>query len=268
MTDATVHDYASVNGLRMYFEVQSVGDPLVLVHGAFSAIGTSFGKLLPLLVKTRKVIAVELQGHGRTADIDRPLTDEFLADDIAALLRELSLEQVDVFGWSLGASVATQFAIAHPALVRKLVLASPAYGRDGFRPGLLETAETVTPDALDGTRWHEEYARIAPHPENWPQLVAKVTQHDREWIGWPPEAIQSIRAPTLLIAGDSDIVRPEHIVEMFRLLGGGVAADVAGFPRCQLAVLPGTGHERIPDRAEWLASMLQTFLDSPSLGTE
>src|SRR5438876_6729505 len=130
--------YASVNGLNMYYEVHGAGRPLVLLHGALSAIDTSFGKVLPSLAKSRQVVAIEQQAHGHTADIDRPLTIEQMADDTVALLHQLELDEVDFFGYSMGAGIALQIAVRRPDLVRKLVLASPAYSRDGLHPGLLE----------------------------------------------------------------------------------------------------------------------------------
>jgi pimeloyl-ACP methyl ester carboxylesterase len=255
--------YASVNGLKMYYEIHGTGQPLVLLHGSLSAIGTSFGKVLPSLAKTRQVISIEQQAHGRTADIDRPLTIEQMAEDTAALLHYIGIENADFFGYSLGAGIALQIAIQHPDLVRKLVLASVTYNVDGFHPGLLAGIETLKPEHLAGSPWQEEYASIAPNPEDWPTLIAKVKQLDRELQDWPPEAIQSIKAPTLLIIGDSDIVRPEHAVEMFRLLGGGVAGDGSGLPNSQLAVLPGTTHVTLVNRADWLISMIGEFLDAP-----
>src|SRR5438067_4437101 len=255
--------YARVNGLNMYYEIHGEGQPLVLLHGALSAISTSFGKVLPQLSSTRQVIAVEQQAHGHTADIDRPLTYEQMADDTAALLQQLGIEKADLFGWSLGAGVALQIAIRHPDVVSKLVLASVTYNSNGFHPEFLAGLETAKPEDLAGSPFQEEYARIAPKPQEWPRLFAKVNQLDREIQDWPPEAIQSIKTPTLLIIGDSDIVRPEHAVELFRLLGGGVAGDLVGLPRSQLAVLPGTTHVTLVDRAEWLASMISAFLDAP-----
>lgn len=253
--------YTQVNGLNMYYEIHGEGQPLVLLHGALSAIGTSFGKLLPDLAKERQVIAVEMQGHGHTADIDRPLRYEQLADDIAALLTQLGLEQADLFGWSLGADVALQAAIRHPEVVRKLVLASVTYNRDGLYPELLAGIENAKPEHLAGTPFYEEYASIAPHPQDFPRLFAKQQQLDSEIQDWPVEDIRAIKAPALLIIGDADIVRPEHTVELFRLLGGGVAGDLAGLPRSQLAVLPGTTHVTLVDRAGWLVSMITQFLD-------
>ena len=252
--------YALVNGLNMYYEIHGEGQPLVLLHGALSAIGTSFSKVLPQLSSTRQVIAVEQQAHGHTADIDRPLTYEQMADDTAALLQQLGIEKADLFGWSMGAGIALQIAIRHPEVVRKLVLASVTYNRNGFYPELLAGLETSKPEDLAGSPFQEEYERFAPKPQEWPRLFAKVNQLDREVQDWPPEVIQSIKAPTLLIIGDSDVVRPEHTVELFRLLGGGVAGDLVGLPRSQLAVLPGTTHVTLVDRADWLVSMITQFL--------
>lgn len=255
--------HASVNGLSMYYEIHGEGQPLVLLHGALSAIGTSFGKLLPDLAIHRKVIAVEMQGHGHTADIERPLRYEWLADDIAALLAQIGIETADLFGWSLGAGVALQTAMRHPERVRKLVLASVTYNSGGLYPELLAGIDLATPEDLAGTPFYEEYTRIAPHPEDFPRLFARQQELDREQQNWPAEAIRAITAPALLIIGDSDIVRPEHTVELFRLLGGGVAGDLVGLPRSQLAVLPGTTHVTLVERASWLVSMVNRFLDLP-----
>jgi pimeloyl-ACP methyl ester carboxylesterase len=256
-------NYASVNGLDMYYEVHGAGQPLVLLHGAFSAIGTSFGKVLPMLAKTRQVIAFEMQAHGRTADIDRPLSMEQMADDTAAALQQLGIEDADFFGYSMGAGIALRVAIRHPGAVRKLVLASVTYNESGVHPGLMEGLAEMKPEMMYGSPWHEEYTRIAPRPEDFATLFAKKTQMDREIRDLPAETIEAIEAPTLLIIGDSDIVRPEHAVEMFRLLGGGVVGDLAGLPRSWLAVLPGTTHVTLVDRAEWLVSMITEFLDAP-----
>lgn len=258
-------NYALVNGLNMYYEVHGIGQPpLVLLHGAFSAIGTSFGKLLPGLAQSRQVIAFELQGHGRTADIDRPLSLEQMADDVAAALPKLGIERADVFGYSMGSDVALHLAIRHPEVVRKLVLASATYKMSGVHPGLMEGLAEMKPEMMHGSPWHEEYTRIAPHPEAFETLFAKKTAMDQAYKDLPEEAIKSIKAPTLIIIGDSDMVRPEHAVEMFRLLGGGVFGDTpAGLPNSQLAVLPGTSHVTLADRADWLVSMITEFLDKP-----
>jgi pimeloyl-ACP methyl ester carboxylesterase len=264
---STRGNYAEVNGLNMYYEIHGTGQPLVLLHGAYMTIDL-MGEVVPALAETRQVIAVELQGHGRTADIDRPLIYEQMADDIAALLRHLVIEKADVFGYSMGGGVAFQVAIRHPEVVRKLVVASASYTSDGMHPELLEMIPTLTPEAFAGSPIEEALLRTAPYPDDFPTLVAKMKQLDMEPFAWPPEDIRGIAAPTLLIVGDSDAIRLEHAVELFRLLGGGVMGDLAGLPKSQLAVLPSTTHFVPPgsgvlDCADWLMAMIPPFLDTP-----
>ena len=260
----STQDYVSVNGLHMYYEIHGDGQPLVLLHGAFSAIGTSFGKLIPLLSRSRKVVPFELQAHGRTADIDRPLTLAGMADDVAEAIHQLGLGQADVLGYSMGAGVALQVVIRHPEVVRKLILASGSYKLAGVHPGLMEGLGEMKPEMMFGSPWHEEYMQIAPRPEDFNRLFAKKTEMDRQNKDLPDEAIRAIKAPTLLIIGDSDFTTPEHAVEMFRLLGGGVFGDTpAGLPDSRLAILPGTSHVGVADRVDWLSSMVNEFLDAP-----
>ncbi len=259
--------YASVNGLEVYYEIHGEGRPLVVLHGAYMTID-AMGEVVSGLARTRQVIAAELQGHGRTADVDRPLTYEQMADDTAALLRHLGVGRADVFGFSMGGGVALQVAIRHPEVVRKLVVASASYTSNGMHPELLEIVPTITPEAFAGSPIEEAYLRTAPNPQDFPSLAAKLKQLDMEPYAWPPEDIQGISAPTLLIIGDSDAIRPEHAVELFRLLGGGVMGDLAGLPKSQLAVLPGTTHATLMERAHWLLSMIGEFLDAPMPGTE
>lgn len=255
--------YIPVNGLEMYYEIHGTGQPLVLLHGAFSAIGTSFGALLPGLARSRRVIGFEMQAHGRTADIDRPLSIEQMADDTAAALHHLGIEQADIFGYSTGASIALHLALRHPDVVRKLVLASVTFNMSGVHPGTMDGLAEMTPEMMFGSPWHDEYMRIAPDPDHFATLFAKKTQMDRNIQDVPAEAVAAIKAPTLLIIGDSDIVRPEHAVEMFRLLGGGVFGDIAGLPNSQLAVLPGTTHVAVVQRADLLLAIIPPFLDAP-----
>jgi len=260
----TTSGYAPANGLDMYYEIHGTGQPLVLLHGAFSAIGTSFGNVLPDLAKSRQVIGLEMQAHGHTADIDRPLSLEQMADDTAAALQHLGMEQADIFGYSTGAAVALRVAIRHPDVVRKLVLASVTYTMGGVHPGLMDGLATMTPEMMYGSPWHEEYMRIAPRPEDFTTLFEKKTRMDQAIQDLPAETISAITAPTLLIIGDSDLVRPEHAVEMFRLLGGGVFGDTpAGLPNSQLAILPGTSHVTVVDRADLLLAIIPPFLDAP-----
>jgi pimeloyl-ACP methyl ester carboxylesterase len=263
MTTDPKSGYAAVNGLEMYYEIHGEGGtPLVLLHGAFSAIGTSFGALLPGLAQTRQVIGFDYQGHGRTADIDRPLSLEQLADDVAAALWQLGATPADVFGYSQGAAVALHVAIRHPDVVRKLVLASVTYAMSGVHPGIMDGMGEMQPEMMHGSPWHDEYLRIAPNPDNFATLFAKKTEMDRNHTDIPAETIAAIAAPTLLMIGDSDLVRPEHAVEMFRLLGGGVFGDIAGLPRSQLAILPGTTHVSLVGRAELIVPMVTQFLDA------
>jgi pimeloyl-ACP methyl ester carboxylesterase len=255
--------YLPVNGLDMYYEIHGEGPPLVLLHGAMGTIASSFANLLPALAVARQVIAVELQGHGHTADIDRPLSYQQMADDTAALLRALGIQTADLVGYSNGGAVGLQMAMQYPGRVRRLVFAGGAsYSPDGYYPELLAQAGSA-PDNLIGSVWHQAYLQVAPDPGAWPALVAKTVELDRTFSGWPPEDVQAVKAPTLLIIGDSDIVRPEHTVKMFRLLGGGVIGDIAGLPASQLAVLPGTSHEGVLGRVGWLRSMILEFLGSP-----
>jgi pimeloyl-ACP methyl ester carboxylesterase len=256
--------YVPVNGLEMYYEIHGSGQPLVLLHGNLSTIGSSFGKVLPKLSPTRQIIAIEQQGHGHTADIDRPFSIEQWAQDTTALLHHLGIAQADFFGYSSGGAIALEIALRSPALVRKLVWAGgTSYRRDGLYPELLMAGEAMKPEDLEGSPFQQEYASIAPHPEHWHRLVAKIADLDRTTLGWSREAIQSVKAPALLIIGDSDIVRPEHVVEMFRLLGGGVIGDLVGLPASQLAILPGTTHVTLTNRTDWLTSMITAFLDAP-----
>ena len=256
--------YAPVNGLQLYYEVHGDGGgrPLVLLHGNLSTIGVDFGGVLPALAKGRQVIAVEQQAHGHTADIDRPLRIGHWADDTAAFLRHLGVGPADLFGYSSGSAVAVQVALDHPELVGKLVLASFSYRLDGLHPGLMDNIGALQPEHLAGTPYEQDYARVAPNPGDWPTLIKKIKDMDADLPEWTADDLRGLAAPAMLVYGDSDIVRPEHMAETFRLLGGGVAGDMAGLPRSRLAVLPGTTHVTLVQRADWLASMVAEFLDA------
>jgi pimeloyl-ACP methyl ester carboxylesterase len=259
--------YAPVGSLEMYYEIRGEGEPVLLLHGAYMTI-EMLGGLLHGLAATRRVIAVEHQGHGRTADVDRPLTYEGLADDAAGLLRHLGIQRADIVGYSMGAGAGLQMAIRHPGLVRKLVAASASYRSDGMHAALLEMIPSITPEMFAGSPIEEAYRRLAPNPGDFPALVAKLTALDATAFAWPADDVRGIAAPTLIVVGDSDAVRLEHAVELFGLLGGGVMGDLEGLPRSQLAVLPGTTHfipegHGVLDRAEWLVAFIQAFLDAP-----
>jgi pimeloyl-ACP methyl ester carboxylesterase len=261
-------DYAEVNGLRMYYETRGAGRPLVVLHGAYMTVD-GMGGLVTNFAESRRVIAVELQGHGRTADVaDRPITYEGMADDVAAMLRHLGIDEADAFGYSMGGGVALQLAIRHPSSVRRLVVASASYTSDGMQPELHEMAPSITPEMFAGSPMEAAYQELAPNPEDFPRLVEKLKRLDMTPFDWGAENIRGIEAPTMIVVGDSDAVSLEHAVEMFRLLGGGAMGDLSGLPDSQLAVLPGTAHFIPPgsgvlDRAGWLVPMIGRFLDTP-----
>jgi pimeloyl-ACP methyl ester carboxylesterase len=258
--------HAPIGDLRMYYEIHGAGAPLVLLHGAYMTVEL-MGPILSGLAGTRRVIAPEQQGHGRTADADRPLAYEQMADDTAALLRHLEIESADVFGYSMGGGVALQIAIRHPALVRKLVVASASFTSQGMHAAALEIFPSITPELFAGSPIEEAYLRTAPNPRDFPKLVEKLKRLDTTPFAWPEDAIRGIAAPTLIVVGDSDGVRLDHAVELFALRGGGVMGDLAGLPQSQLAVLPGTAHYVPPgcgvlDRVDWLLPMITAFLDA------
>jgi pimeloyl-ACP methyl ester carboxylesterase len=254
--------YAPVNGLQMYYEVHGEGRPTLLLHGAYGATGM-WGDLLPGLAAGRQLIAVDLQGHGRTADIDRPIRYEPMADDCTALLDHLGVAQADVVGYSMGAGTGLRLAIQHPARVRRQVLASASFRSDGLYPEILEQIQTITPELFAGTPYEEGYKAVAPRPQDFPTLVEKLKDLDAQPFDWTRD-LPSIQAPTMTIIGDADVVTPEHAVEMLRALGGGITgAMLDGSPRSQLAILPNTAHQGVPMRTELLLAMIPAFLDAP-----
>ncbi|SEW52829.1 alpha/beta fold hydrolase [Chitinophaga arvensicola] len=254
--------YAPVNGLQLYYEVHGVGKPLLLLPGALSGIDTAFGKLIPLLAKDRQVIALEFQGYGHTADLpERPLSYEQLAGDVMALLRFLDIPQTDIFGYSTGAGVALRVAMTHPELVRKLILASVSYQSNGRHPdlGTLFNA-TIMEQMLKGSPFETAYLRTAPRPDDWAKLLDKVRTFEQEVQHWSEDAIRKIPAPALIIAGDADIIQPEHTVSLYRLLGGGSLGELS-MPASQLAILPGTMHSVLTQRTDLLMAMIPRFLE-------
>jgi pimeloyl-ACP methyl ester carboxylesterase len=259
--------YAPANDLDMYYEVHGEGPPLILLHGAYMT-ADMMSPLTEGLAPTRQVIVPELQAHGRTADVDRPLSYEQMADDTAALIGQLELEQADVVGYSMGGGAALQLAIRHPALVRRLVIISAGFRYDAMPPEAIAMFPSITPEMFAGSPMETEHQRLSPDPDGFPKLVEKLKTLDTTDFAWPEDDIRGIAAPTLIVLGDSDGVRLEHAVELFKLRGGGVMGDLSGLPESQLAVLPGTTHfvppgSGILDRAEWLRAMIPPFLDPP-----
>ena len=258
--------YAPINGLQLYYEVQGKGEPLVLLHGGLGA-GQMFAPILPELSRNHQVIAVDLQGHGHTADIDRPLTLENMADGVSALLSYLKVAKADVMGYSMGGGVAFRLAVQHPEIVNRLVLVSTAFSRDGWYPEIQAGMSQIGPAAAEPmkqTPIYQMYATVAPKPSDWSRLLTKMGELLRKEYDWSTEA-QTIKAPTLLVFGDADAVRTAHAVQFFELLGGGKKDggwDGSGISNARLAILPGITHYNI-FASQALASATTTFLDSP-----
>jgi pimeloyl-ACP methyl ester carboxylesterase len=246
--------YAPVNGLKMYYEVHGcgAGRPLVLLHGGVMTIELSFGAMLPALADGRQVIAAELQGHGRTADIDRDITMAALAGDVAGLLGQLGVEQADVLGFSLGAGVALQLALDDPDRVGRLIAASAGYSSDGTHAEISDPAQWATstrmPTAGDFQLMREAYERVAPDPGRFDAFQARTGQAAQS-MSWTAAELGRIGAPTLLIFGDHDFIRLEHAVEMQSLI-----------PGAQLAVLPGATHMDVLRRADLMVPLVRDFL--------
>ena len=255
--------YAPVNGLKMYYEIYGAGKPLVLLHGAFNTIHMTFGTLIPELSKSRQVIAVELQGHGHTADIERPFSFESMADDVAALLEYLKIDSADIFGYSMGGGVAWQLAIRHPQSVRRLIVASAVYKYEGWSAETRSILPNITPQLFEGTPIKTEYDNAAPDPKHWADFINKMKKFITTPFDFTTEKIKAIKSPTLIITGDGDGVTPEHAVEMFRLRNGKYMIDFGPAPTTQLAILPGTSHISVMMQKDWLLSMIIPFLDAP-----
>jgi pimeloyl-ACP methyl ester carboxylesterase len=243
--------YAPVNGLKMYYEVHGAGPPLLLLHGAFLT-AESWGRLVPELARSRQVIAVELQGHGHTADVDRPLGFGQMAEDAAALLREIKVERADVYGYSMGGTVALALAARHPALVRKLIVHGSIYDKQGWEPEAFKQFSALPPDFAPPPL-KDPYDKVAPDPKHWPVLVAKLKEMEMGFEGLPAADLKAITAPTLIIMGDREGLRPEHAVAMYRLI-----------PKAQLAILPGADHFLLFSRPDVVLALMTTFLDAPA----
>jgi len=246
MTTSTAARLASVNGIELAYQTFGEGDPLVLLHGGFGSV-EMFGPNVAALASGRLVIGVDLQSHGRTPAADRPMRFETMADDVAALIRELGLPKADVMGFSLGGGVALRTAIQHPDVVNRLVPVSTPFKRSGWYPEMVAAMDSMGPEAAEPMRqtpMYEVYRQVAPRLDDWPVLVTQLTTLLKDDYDWTAEA-RGLAAPTLIVVGDADGLPPSHAVEFFELLGGGkrdASWDRSGMTRHRLAILPGVTH--------------------------
>src|SRR6516165_721107 len=254
--------YAEVNGVKMYYEVHGSGEPVVLLHGAFMTITNNWAGWIGELAKTRKVIAVEMQGHGRTADIDREFSDEHLADDVAALLDYLKIPRADLIGYSMGGGVAMQCAIRHPDKVRKVVVISSMFRRDGMVKEALDAFPKLTADAFKGSPIEVEYKKLSPTPDEFPNFVKRILSTASKGHDFGADKLKATTTPMFFIHGDADGVRLEHIAEMFRLKGGEIHGDMQPRSASRLAILPNTTHVTLMQRMAVIVPMVNDFLDA------
>ena len=247
-----------VNGMQMYYEVSGKGEPLVVLHGAYMNI-PNMGAIIPALAKTHRVYALEFQGHGRTNDIDRPITYQNLADDVSAFMDAVGLKKADLFGYSMGAGAALQLAIRHPDKVNRLVVASVAYDAKGFQPEFTAMIPQMSVEMFP-PQLEQEYRKLAVNPNGFRALATKLIQLEKEPLAWEAD-VRNLKLPVLIIAGDADVATLEHSVAMFRLLGGGAMGDM-GKPLAQsrLAILPASSHTAVIDQVNLLQPMIEQFL--------
>ena len=254
--------YAPVNGLKMYYEIHGKGDPVVLLHGAFMTITNNWTEMIAELSKTRLVIAVEMQGHGRTADINRDFSYENLADDIAALLDYLKIKQADVLGYSMGGGVAMQLAIRHPERVRKVVSISAVIRSDGFVKEGMEALTRLEAGMFKGSPIETEYKKLSPTPDQFETFVKHVVQFASKPYDFGAEKMKATKAPMLFIHGDADGVRLDYIAEVFRLKGGEIHGDLRPRSESRLAILPNTTHVTLMNKLDVIVPMVNDFLNA------
>jgi pimeloyl-ACP methyl ester carboxylesterase len=249
----------TINGMQMYYEVSGRGEPLIVLHGAYMNIPT-MGAIIPKLAETHRVYTLEFQGHGRTTDIDRPITYANLADDVAAFMDAVGMKKADVFGYSVGAIVGLQLAIRHPSRVNKLAAASVAYDVEGWQPEFKAVIPQLNVDMMLKTPFAEDYKKLAANPEGFPELARKLIALEKEPMAWAND-VKALKLPVLIITSDADVATLEHSVAMFRLLGGGAMGDM-GKPlsSARLAVLPATSHTAVITQPDLLHAFIEPFL--------
>ena len=262
--------YAPVNGLKMYYEIHGKGDPVVLLHGSFMTItnnwtapwGSEAANWIDELSRTRKVIAIEMQGHGRTADIQRDFSYENLADDVAALLDHLDIPRADLIGYSMGGAVAMQCAIQHPEKVRKAVIISSAFRSDGWVKETNDAILNITAETFKGSPIETEYKKLSPTPNEFPGFVKHLVATASRPYDFGADKLKATKAPMFFIHGDADGVRLDHISEMFSLKGGGISGDLGTRSASRLAILPGTTHVTLINQMSIIVPMINDFLDA------
>ncbi|WP_240230391.1 alpha/beta fold hydrolase [Devosia lacusdianchii] len=248
-----------VNGMQMYYETSGEGDPLIVLHGAYMNI-PSMGAIVPKLAETHKVYALEFQGHGRTTDIDRPITYENLSSDVAAFMDAVGIEKADIFGYSMGSAAGLRLAIDYPEKVDQLVAASVGYDVSGWQPAFVEFIPQMAPEMFVGTPMEDEWRKLAPNPDGFRAVVEKLIALEKEPMAWE-EDVKTLKAPMLIIAGDADVSTLEHNVALFRLLGGGDMGDMgAPLPASRLAILPATSHTAVINQTDLLYGFIEPFL--------
>lgn len=254
-----VGNTVDVNGMEMYYEVSGEGEPLVILHGAYMNI-PAMGGIIPKLAETHKVYALEFQGHGRTEDIDRPITYPNLADDVAAFMDAVGIEKADVFGYSMGAAAGLQLAIRHPEKVDQLVAASVSYDLSGAQPEFLAMIPTMTPEMFIGSPMEDAWKQYAPNPDGFRPFVERMIALEHEPQAWEAD-VRKLKTPVLVIAGDADMVTLEHVISLFRLIGGGAPGDM-GKPlgASRLAILPATSHTAVIGQVDLLYGFIEPFL--------
>jgi pimeloyl-ACP methyl ester carboxylesterase len=256
---AAVGDRVEVNGMQLYYEVSGQGDPLIVLHGAYMNI-PSMGDIIPRLAETHTVYALELQGHGRTTDVDRPITYPSLAADVAAFMDAVALPKADLFGYSMGAAAGLRLAIDHPDKVDQLVVVSGAFDFAGWQPAFRDFIPQMTVEMFTSMPMAEDYKTLAADPDGFPALVEKLIALEKEPMAWGAEVAQ-LKLPVLIIAGDADVSTLEHNVEMFRLLGGGGMGDMGQpLPASRLAILPASSHTAVIGQTDLLMSVVGPFL--------
>ncbi len=252
--------YAAVNGIKVYYEVYGEGRPIVLLHGAFYTIDLNWSQLIPELSKSRKVIAIEMQGHGHTPFSDRKLSITTLASDVEGVMDHLKIDSADVAGYSMGGSVAYQFAVQSPTRLRKLVIISSTYKSSGWLPVVNTTIEDFKPEFFDDTPLKTAYDAVAPDKTKWIKFLKQMLDFADAPFDCGDSNIAKLTAPVLIISGDNDGVDKIELAKTYQLLGGGVAADLAPMPKSQLAIVPSQGHVSLMMQSTTILDYMNSFL--------